>query len=70
MKSFPKIRGRIVEKYGTQAAFAKAIGKSEVTVINKMNGKASFTDKDIVDWSNALEIDKDNVGEYFFADKL
>ena len=70
MKKFMKLRGRIVEKYGTQSAFAKKIGRSEVSVVNKLNGKTEFSQKDIIDWSNALDITKDEVGSFYFAEKL
>lgn len=70
MKPFAKLRGRIVEIYGSQARFSQAIGVSEVTVINKLKGTRSFSMDDIVNWSDALKITKENVGDYFFADKL
>ena len=34
-----KLRGKIIEKYGTQGAFAKALGVSERTLSLKINGK-------------------------------
>ena len=70
MKPVAKLRGRIVEIYGSQARFSQAIGVSEVTVINKLKGTRSFSMDDIVNWSDALKITKENVGDYFFADKL
>lgn len=70
MKSFPKLRGRIVEKYGSQILFANAIGKTNQTVTNKLTGKSEFSKNDIVDWCTALEIDKEDVGEFFFVDEL
>lgn len=70
MKPFAKLRGRIVEIFGTQSRFAENIGVSEVTVINKLNGKYDFSLNDIIAWANALQISKDDIGAYFFADKL
>lgn len=70
LKRFAKLRGRMVEIYGSQAKFANAIGLSDVTVINKLNGNVRFSLDDIADWANALQITKEQVGEYFFADKL
>lgn len=70
MKPFAKLRGRIVEIFGTQSKFAETIQVSEVTVINKLNGKYDFSLNDIVLWANALKIGKDEIGAYFFADKL
>lgn len=70
MKKYPKLRGRIVERFGTMKRFAEALGKSEQTVIYKLNGKYGFSQDDIVVWSNLLEIEKEEVGIYFFGDKL
>jgi len=33
---YRKLRGRIKEKFGTQAAFAKVMGLSDVSVSNKL----------------------------------
>ena len=70
VKTYPKLRGKIIEVYGSQNAFAKAIGKSEQTVIAKFKGKSAFSQADIIAWSNALDITKDEVGTYFFSEKL
>ena len=39
---YRKLRGRIKEKFGTQAEFSKRLGISEVSVSNKLNN--------VVDW--------------------
>ena len=70
VKTFPKLRGRIIEKYGSQVDFANQIGSTDVTVTNKLNGKYDFSMPDIIKWCKALEIGKDEVGAYFFADEL
>ena len=69
-QEYSKLKGRIVEIYGTQAAFAKALGSTEVTVTNKLAGKSQFSQSDIVQWCNTLGIAADDVGVYFFAQKL
>lgn len=69
MKSFAKLRGRIVEKYGSQRKFAEIVGKSDVTVISKLSGKASFTMTDIKEWSKLLDISLQDIGVYFFAEE-
>lgn len=70
MKPFAKLRGRIVEIFGTQRRFAEELGKSEVTVISKLSGKMSFTMNDIKEWSRLLKIPLDEIGIYFFAEEL
>lgn len=69
-KENAKLRGRIVEKYGSQARFAEAIGKTIQTVNMKLCGNTGFSQDDIVEWANALDISVDAVGEYFFAHLL
>lgn len=64
---YKKLRGKIVEKYGTQGKFAEKLGITETTVSRKMNMNTSFSTEDILKWSELLEIPKDDIGEYFFA---
>ena len=64
---YRKLRGRVVEKYGTFEAFAKSINRSKVSVSNKMRGKSGFSQKDIELWGNALGIKVTEYDNYFFA---
>ena len=68
--NYNRLIGRIIEKFGTRKAFAKACGFSEETISKKLSGKMSITTNDIVKWSSAelLDIDKKEIPEYFFAD--
>lgn len=65
-----RLKGKIVERFGTQRAFAERIGVSTVTVTNKVTGKSQFTHDEIASWCVELGISRDDVGYYFFADKL
>ena len=64
---YRKLRGRIREKFGTQAEFSRNIGLSEVSVSNKLNN--------VVDWGQdekesaivALEIPFSDIHSYFFT---
>lgn len=67
MYEYRKLRGRIVEKFGTQEKFAQHIGKSNISISRKLNCNTGFSQKDIEEWSNALEISKDEYSAYFFA---
>lgn len=69
-KENSRLRGRIVEKYGSQASFANAIGKTVQTVNMKLCGNVGFSQDDIVEWATALDIASDEVGSYFFAHLL
>lgn len=61
------LRGRIVEKYGSQARFAQELGVSPVSVSEKMTCKTGFSQKDIEKWRELLEIKASEIGHYFFA---
>lgn len=63
---YNKLKGRIVEKYGTRSRLAERLGVSDVTVSKKLTGKAQFDQADIVAWCEALEIDISEAGDYFF----
>ncbi len=65
--SYRKLRARIIEKYGTQEAFAKAFGISKNSFSLKMNGKAGFSQSDILKCCELLEIERSEIGDYFFA---
>lgn len=65
--AYNKLRGRIIEKFGTQENFAKKIGISSNSLSLKMNGKTSFSQADVIQWSELLEIAVDEIGAYFFA---
>lgn len=65
--TYSKLRGRIVEKYGSQEKFCEAVGLSPVSVSNKMTGQTGFSQKDIVKWCELLDIDLKEVGLFFYA---
>lgn len=67
---YSKLRGKIVEKYGSQLEFAKALSISENTLSLKLNNKVRFTSDDIIHISDLLDIDKTEVGSYFFTSKV
>lgn len=64
--SYNKLRGRIVELFGTQANFANALETSTQVVSEKLNCKKGFSQKDIEKWSKLLEIEVLEYGLYFF----
>lgn len=67
---YRKLKGRIVEKYGSQTRFVKKYGISENSFSMKMNNKTRFSSDDIVKMSEMLDIPKEEVGEYFFTEKV
>lgn len=67
---YNRLRGRIIEKYGSQGGFAKALNTTEQTITGKLTGKTQFSQSDIIRWCDALDITAASVGRYFFAGKL
>lgn len=63
---YDRLRGRIIEKYGSQERFAETIGISSNSMSKKMNGKTGFSQRDIVKWSELLNISRSEYSEYFF----
>lgn len=66
MYQYRKLRGRIVEVFGTASEFAKKLGISEVSVSKKLTCKAGFSQRDIETWASLLNINRDEYSEYFF----
>ena len=64
---YNKLRGRIVEVYGSQSKFAEIIGQSEQNITAKLAGRSSFTQENIITWCKALNIGPEDIGNYFFT---
>lgn len=67
---YNKLRGKIVEKYGSQAEFAKAMDWSERTLSKKINGKISWKQTDICRAIKLLGLSESDIQEYFFSMKV
>lgn len=65
--SYNKLKGRIVEIYGSQSEFSKRISLSEQSITAKLAGRSRFSQDDIIKWCDALGIDQNDIGLYFFA---
>lgn len=64
---YAKLRGAIREHFGTEGAFAKAIGRSPNYISKVFQGKSNFDALDISRSAEALEIGPDEIGRYFFT---
>ena len=64
---YRKLRGRIVEKFGTIGKFGEAVGLSGVSMSKKLTGSTGFSQADIIRWCELLDIDLADVGAYFFT---
>lgn len=67
MYVYNKLRGRIIEKYGTLDSFAKAVGISKNSMSKKLHNKSGISREEIIEWSEMLEIPMEEYGAYFFA---
>lgn len=65
--NYRKLRGRIVEKYGSVTSFAEKYGVSKALMSLKLNNKAGFSQDDIVKISEMLEIEKTETADYFLT---
>ena len=67
-KRYSKLLGRIREFGYTQKSLAKAMGINPCTLSLKLKGKAVFTVAEIDILCKLLDIAKEDIGSYFFAD--
>lgn len=70
--SYSKLIGRIIEKFGSRRAFAKAVGFAENTISKKLSGKMAITTDDIIEWSKPelLDIQPNEYHEFYFTPKV
>lgn len=66
---YSKLRGRIRETFGSEGAFAVAMGFSRCTVSSRLNDKSEWTDGEMVKACELLGIPIDDIPEYFFCFK-
>lgn len=64
---YRKLRGRIIEMYGTLSAFTTDFGTSKNTFSRKLNNKVRFSVDDIILIIRLLQIQTSEIGEYFFT---
>lgn len=65
--NYNKLRGKIVEIYGSQIEFAKAMKWSEKTLSLKLNGKVPWKQTDIMTAVQLLRLSESDIQDYFFA---
>lgn len=66
IERYAALRGRIVEKYGTQQEFCEALGMSQTSVSKKMTGQTGFSQQDIEKWCELLDINLGDIGRFFY----
>lgn len=63
---YNELRGRIRAKFGTQAAFAKALGINPTTLSIKLCGKRDWKRDEVERVQKLLDIPPGEVSIYFF----
>lgn len=64
---YDKLRGRIKEVCGTQDAFAERLGIGRVSLSQRLNNQLEFSQDEIFEACNILDIDLSEVSTYFFT---
>lgn len=68
--NYSKLKGRIVERFGSQTSFAKALSCSERTLSLKLNNKVPWKQTEICEVAVLLEISDEEIQEFFFTKKV
>lgn len=68
--SYAKLRGRIKEFFGTEKAFAEAMGMCRAAISNRLNGKTPWHTDDICKAKELLQIADEEIALYFFTPKV
>lgn len=63
---YSKLRGRIIEKYGTICNFANALEKTPTTMSRYLKNKEYIPSNVIFKCCNLLDIDYKDIAIYFF----
>ena len=67
--SYAKLRGRIIEKFGSQGAFAAAMDWREALLSAKLNNKSEWAFHDVMKACELLGISMSEAHLYFFCTK-
>lgn len=68
--NYQKLKGRIIEKYDSQRAFASAMGWSERTMTLKINSGVPWKQADICKAVELLELEESDIPVYFFTPEV
>lgn len=65
--SFRRLKGRIVEMYGSAARFASAMGMNKAVLSARLTGRTPFLQGEIWYACILLRIKKEEIGDFFFC---
>ena len=66
---YAKLRGRIIEKFGSQREFSKRLGIPNASLSRKMQGKCLFRQDEMYKMRDLLGIEEGKMEDYFFSVK-
>lgn len=67
---YSKLKGRIIEKFGTQGKFALANQLSDRSMSLKLNNGIGLSQEEILKWCSLLDIGYADIPLYFFNQKV
>ena len=67
---FSRLRGKIIECYGTRQSFAEAIDITPTTIGNKLDGGGTWTQDEIIKICDLLSIPYKDIPSYFFVKRV
>jgi len=67
---YSKLKGRIIEKLGSQKVFAEKLGISDATMTSKLTGKTYFSQDEIMKAIDVLSIEPGTTTDYFFTARV
>jgi hypothetical protein len=67
---YSKLKGKIVEKFGSQIMFSEAMDMSTRTMSLKLNGKRLWRQDEICKAIQLLELSDTDIQAYFFSQKV
>ncbi len=70
IRKYGKLRGLIAEKGYSHVEIARVLGITKQAFWKKLNGDISFRQKDVITLCNLLEIDKSDIGLYFYDSEV
>lgn len=65
--SYAKLKGKILEVFGTQAAFAEALGINKATLNGKLNNRSQWSSNEIAKACDLLGVSLCDAHLYFFC---
>lgn len=67
---YSKLKGKIKEVYGTQAAFAEAMNMAQTSLSFKLNNTSEWSQEEMETAMDLLRIPRTSVRTYFFTHQV